>query len=201
MMKEPTFDTLRTKEQLGYHVANSLAYVGGVLSVHMFVRTQATKFSADYVDGRIETFLKWFVTDKLQNLTDDEYKSTVDSLITSWSRPDLNLGDEVERNWAQIYWQEYAFDISERKIKVAKSFDKAKCIQIFADLISPENPERRKLGIQVIGSSENQEDCTDDIGKIEDLQIKYHTDGDNLISSMEEYRNSMEFYPYQKLTE
>ena len=82
----------------------------------MFVRTQATKFTADFVDQRIETFLKWFVTDKLQNLTDEEYKATVDSLITSWSRPDLNLSNEVDRNWAQIYWQEYAFDINERNI-------------------------------------------------------------------------------------
>ena len=203
LMKEPTFDTLRTKEQLGYHVSNSLGYTSGIQSLHMFVRTQATKFTADFVDQRIETFLKWFVTDKLQNLTDEEYKATVDSLITSWSRPDLNLSNEVNRNWAQIYWQEYAFDINERNIAAAKSCDKDKCIRIFTDLISPDNPERRKFSVQVIGNSEvqDEESSIDDIDENMDFQIKYHTDGDNFVSNVDEYRNSLEFYPYKKFTD
>ena len=203
LMKEPTFDTLRTKEQLGYHVSNSLGYTSGIQSLHMFVRTQATKFTADFVDQRIETFLKWFVTDKLQNLTDEEYKATVDSLITSWSRPDLNLSNEVNRNWAQIYWQEYAFDINERNIAAAKSCDKDKCIRIFTDLISPDNPERRKFSVQVIGNSEvqDEENSIDDIDENMDFQIKYHTDGDNFVSNVDEYRNSLEFYPYKKFTD
>merc|ERR1719414_2314956 len=66
LMKEPTFDTLRTKEQLGYEVSNYLGYTSGIMSLYMFVRTQATKFSADFVDQHIETFLKSFVNDKLQ---------------------------------------------------------------------------------------------------------------------------------------
>ena len=198
LMKEPTFDTLRTKEQLGYHVSNYLDYCSGILGFKMYVRTQATKFTADYVDERIETFLKWFATDKLPNITDSEFKATVDSLITSWSRPDLTLGDEVSGHWGHILRKDYAFDINERMISAAKSCDKDKCIRIFADLISPENPERRKLSVQVIGNSEGTEDF-DDIDENLDLQIKYHTDGDNFITNIEEYRNSLEYYPFYEL--
>merc|ERR1712062_362161 len=203
LMNDPVFDTLRTKEQLGYHVANYLAETSGIQSLYMFVRTQATKFTADFVDQRIETFLKWFVTDNLQKLTNDEYKATVDSLITSWSKPDLTLSKEVDRNWGQIYWQQYAFDINERNIAAAKSCSKEKCIQILTDLISPNSPERRKFSVQVIGSSETQDEDNgiDDIDENMNLQIKYHTDGDNFVSNIDEYRNSLEFYPYRKLTD
>jgi len=203
LMKEPTFDTLRTKEQLGYEVSNYLGYTSGIMSLYMFVRTQATKFSADFVDQHIETFLKSFVNDKLQNLTNDEYKATVDSLIKSWSRPDLTLSEEVDQNWCQIYWQQYAFDINERNIAAAKSCDKDNCIRILTGLISPDNPERRKFSVQVIGSSETQDEDSsiDDIDENMNFQIKYHTDGDNFVSNIDEYRNSLEFYPYRNVTD
>jgi nardilysin len=203
LMKEPTFDTLRTKEQLGYNVSTSLAYTSGSMNLYMSVTTQATKFTADFVDQRIETFLKWFVNDKLQNLTNDEYKATVDSLIKSWSRPNLTLSEEVDLNWGQIYWQQYAFDIDEKNIAAATSCNKDKCIRQLTDLISPDNPERCKFSIQVIGSSETQDEdtSTDDIDENKNFQIKYHTDGDNFVSNIEEYRNSLEFYPYRNVTD
>ena len=40
IMDEPTFNTLRTKEQLGYHVYSCLTVTSGILGVSVFVNTQ-----------------------------------------------------------------------------------------------------------------------------------------------------------------
>jgi hypothetical protein len=34
---------------------------------------QATKFSAEHVDSRIEAFVDWFTDDKLANLSDEDF--------------------------------------------------------------------------------------------------------------------------------
>jgi len=88
-------------------------------------------------------------------------------------------------------------------IAAATSCNKDKCIRILTDLISPDNPERCKFSIQVIGSSETQDEdtSTDDIDENKNFQIKYHTDGDNFVSNIDEYRNSLKFYPYRNVTD
>ena len=58
---EPCFDTLRTKEQLGYAVYSMLRNTYGILGISITVNSQATKFSADHVNERIESFLTWFL--------------------------------------------------------------------------------------------------------------------------------------------
>ncbi len=41
------------------------------LSLLMF---QASKFSPQHVDGRIDTFLEWFLNEKLAKMPEDEFK-------------------------------------------------------------------------------------------------------------------------------
>jgi nardilysin len=56
LMEEPIFDTLHTLEQLGYAVNLTPRNTYGVFGLSVTVLTQATKFTADHVDQRIENF-------------------------------------------------------------------------------------------------------------------------------------------------
>jgi nardilysin len=40
LMKEPTFDTLRTKEQLGYNVSSGLTITNGIAGISFYVNSQ-----------------------------------------------------------------------------------------------------------------------------------------------------------------
>ena len=52
----------------------------------------------------------------------------------------------------------------------------------------------------LIGNSEDTEDFDDiDEADIEDLQLNYHADDDNFITNIEDYRNTLECYPFYKL--
>lgn len=53
---ENLFDTLRTKEQLGYDVSSAVRMNFGVLAYSITVNSQEDKFTASHVDERIESF-------------------------------------------------------------------------------------------------------------------------------------------------
>ena len=78
MMEEPVFDTLRTQEQLGYAVNMVMRNTYGVLGLTVTVNTQATKFTPQHVDERIETFFKDFVKD---SFTEETATKAIQSLI------------------------------------------------------------------------------------------------------------------------
>ena len=46
-----------------------------------------------------------------------------------------------------------------------------------------------------------EDTSTDDIDENKNFQIKYHTDGENFVSNIDEYRNSLKFYPYRNVTD
>lgn len=53
---EHLFDTLRTKEQLGYDVSSTIRMNFGILGYSITVNSQENNFTASHVDGRIEAF-------------------------------------------------------------------------------------------------------------------------------------------------
>ena len=64
---------------------------------------QATKFTADFVDERIEAFVDWFLGDKLKKLEDAEYESTIATLVKAQKTADVTLSEEFNRNWSAFF--------------------------------------------------------------------------------------------------
>lgn len=58
IFSEPCFDTLRTKEQLGYTVTSGVRHTHGVLG--FVVGVQSSRHPPGFVDARIEAFLEAF---------------------------------------------------------------------------------------------------------------------------------------------
>ena len=107
---------LRTQQQLGYHVFNTLRNTYGVLGFSVTVNTQATKFSPDHVDDSIEKFLELFVKEHLDN--EAEVLETVASLAKLKMKADVTLEEEVARNWGEITGREYLFDRFEKEAEI-----------------------------------------------------------------------------------
>merc|ERR1712096_450767 len=115
LMEEPVFDTLRTQEQLGYSVAMTLRNTYGVLGLSVTVNTQATKFTAEHVEQRIENFFKEFIAD---HLTEEEVGEAVSALTKLKLRADVTLEEEVSRNWQEIMSKEYVFNRNEKEVAI-----------------------------------------------------------------------------------
>ena len=198
------------------------------------------------MDSRIEAFLQWFINDKLGKLSvtkiliffcnyiflrqinnlftffkDDEFNTTITTLIKMKSQADVTLSEDFERNWNEIQSREYLFDRNLREIKLFEECDKQKMVEFVTAVISKSKENRRKLSVQVVGSSEmgkNKivlvvqflrlnllflgEETLEDQPDDAIFDIKYDEVGSNenlFITNIETYKSSLSFYPLHKI--
>ncbi|XP_063074954.1 nardilysin [Engraulis encrasicolus] len=153
-MEEPCFDFLRTKETLGYHVYPTCRNTSGVLGFSVTVETQATKFNSEFVETKIEEFLVSF-GEKMAALSDEAFKTQVTALVKLKECEDTHLGEEVDRNWAEVVTQQYVFDRLNREIDALKLMTKA---ELVSWLMEHRGPASRKLSVHVVGFGVEEND-------------------------------------------
>ncbi|KAG9483024.1 hypothetical protein GDO78_009125 [Eleutherodactylus coqui] len=154
-MEEPCFDFLRTKQTLGYHVYPTCRNTSGILGFSVTVETQANKFNSEVVDKKIEEFLVCF-GEKIENLTDDAFKTQVKALIKLKECEDTHLGEEVDRNWGEVLTQQYLFDRLEKEIDVLRTFNKEDMVRWFQ---VHRGCDRKVLSVHVVGFGEKEPDA------------------------------------------
>ncbi|XP_076076518.1 nardilysin-like [Mytilus galloprovincialis] len=159
-MKEPCFDTLRTKHQLGYEVYSQNLVTNGILGMSIVVEFQAHKFSMLEVDNHITKFLEDFNT-TIDDMTETEFSSLVASLIVVKQTEDSNLGEEASRSWKEILEQLYVFDILEKEISVLRTISLDSFKSWFKQYLPKEH---RRISFQVLGHTEQTTTTTADIG-------------------------------------
>ncbi|XP_035529569.1 nardilysin-like [Morone saxatilis] len=146
-MEEPCFDFLRTKETLGYHVYPTCRNTSGVLGFSVTVETQATKFNTELVELKIEEFLASF-GEKLNSLTEEAFNTQVTALVKLKECEDTHLGEEVDRNWAEVVTQQYVFDRLNREIEALKQMTRTELVSWFKE---HRGQNSRKLSVHVVG--------------------------------------------------
>ncbi|KAM4625377.1 nardilysin-like [Polymixia lowei] len=153
-MEEPCFDFLRTKETLGYHVYPTCRNTSGVLGFSVTVETQATKFSSEVVELKIEEFLVSF-GQTLNALTEEAFSTQVTALVKLKECEDTHLGEEVDRNWAEVVTQQYIFDRLNREIDALKQMNRAELVSWFQE---HRGQNSRKLSVHVVGFGPEEND-------------------------------------------
>merc|ERR1719483_1100654 len=192
LMEEPVFDTLRTQEQLGYAVSMTLRNTYGVFGLSVTVNTQATKFTADHVDLRIDNFFKEFIA---SHLTEEEVGEAVAALTKLKLRADVTLEEEVHRNWQEITSKEYIFNRNEKEVAILAEIGLEDIKTLLLPLLST-----KKLSVHVVGSDNPipaQETMTTDT---KETIIKYHT-GDQLVGEPYAWKKQLVTHPVLFITE
>uniref|UniRef100_A0AAQ4RPA4 Nardilysin a (N-arginine dibasic convertase) n=1 Tax=Gasterosteus aculeatus aculeatus TaxID=481459 RepID=A0AAQ4RPA4_GASAC len=154
-MEEPCFDFLRTKETLGYHVYPTCRNTSGVLGFSVTVETQATKFNTELVELKIEEFLASF-GETLNSLSEEAFSTQVTALVKLKECEDTHLGEEVDRNWAEVVTQQFVFDRLNREIEALKKMTRAELISWFKE---HQGQNSRKLSVHVVGFGAEEKDC------------------------------------------
>lgn len=172
-VEEPLFDSLRTKEQLGYYVASSVRINYGIAGYSITVNSQETKHSAGHVDERIEVFRSKMLQ-ILDEMPQDEYEHVRESLIKIKQVVDMSLNEEVSRNWGEITCEEYLFDRKRKEVEILKILNKQEIIDF---CLNNERTNLRKLSIQVIGNvTQNNGDVTEE--QIDGVESAEEEDGE-----------------------
>lgn len=110
--REPCFDTLRTKEQLGYLVSSGGRSHAGTIGFHILVQSQN---DSKFIENRIEAFLE-SLEKTIEEMSEDEFEKQKQSLIDNKLQKVKNLYEESSRLWRHI--QDGYFDFQRRESAV-----------------------------------------------------------------------------------
>ncbi|WIA37472.1 hypothetical protein OEZ86_014388 [Tetradesmus obliquus] len=146
VLYEPVYDTLRTKQQLGYSVSSGARLTHGVCGFCVVVVSPA--FSAAEVEGRIEAFLQDFAG-TLQAMPQEEFDRHKAALASNKLQKDTALAQEADRAWEQVFNARYEFICKEQEAALLQSITLAELQQFYATHVAPSSAQRRKLTVRL----------------------------------------------------
>lgn len=107
MADEPCFDTLRTKEQLGYVVHSSAQMNAMTHNYRVLIQSEK---SPEYLEKRIEVFLNKF-GETLRNMPEAEFEDYKVSIINKRLERLKNLDQENRRFWHHVSMEGFDFEL------------------------------------------------------------------------------------------
>lgn len=145
ILEEPTFDQLRTKEQLGYIVFSGPRCSATTQSYRILVQSERTP---EYIQSRIEEFLK-AQYNAIRKMSDKDFEDHKRSLITKRLEKDKNLGEESGRLWSEI--DSSYLDFEEKEILAAdiRKVTKEDVLALYRAKVHPLSQTRSKLSINL----------------------------------------------------
>uniref|UniRef100_A0A8C7I9X5 Nardilysin convertase n=1 Tax=Oncorhynchus kisutch TaxID=8019 RepID=A0A8C7I9X5_ONCKI len=200
-MEEPCFDFLRTKETLGYHVYPTCRNTSGVLGFSVTVETQATKFNTELVELKIEEFLSSF-GEKLSALTESAFNTQVTALVKLKECEDTHLGEEVDRNWAEVVTQQYVFNRLHREIEALKQMTRAELGSWYLEHRG-HNCRKLSVHVSVCVYKRDEEECGSssygEVSKLTFLPASPKMAAATSIMDIPSFTQSLTLFPYHKI--
>jgi insulysin len=154
MLQEPTFDQLRTKEQLGYVVFSGARTC--IASIFYRVLIQSER-EPDYLEGRIESLLLRFRSD-LEKMSDSEFEAHRRSVITQKQEKLKNLGSETGRMADNIENEYFDFYKLDHDVVELKRLSKKDIQDFYHEFIDPHSKTRAKLSVHMIAQNQPKDD-------------------------------------------
>merc|ERR1719232_972983 len=112
LLKEPVYNQLRTKEQLGYIVGAQKSPIGTV--AHYKFNVQSNQYDADYLEHRINAFFEQW---KDWEPSEAEVENSKLVMINKLKQKNTSLSSEATMNWGHILKEEFDFNLREQRIK------------------------------------------------------------------------------------
>jgi insulysin len=145
ILSEPAFDTLRTKEQLGYIVGANTWTTPGDDETGLRIVVQSERGPV-YLEGRVEAFLD-HMKGVIEHMTDEQFVEQKHGLERKWREVPKNLNEEVTRFWAQI---DSGFLDFSRRVEDAEyltTVSKQDVLSLFLAHVHPSSKTRSKVSI------------------------------------------------------
>ena len=144
LLDEPCFDTLRTKEQLGYTVECSYKFTAGV--VGFFFSIISSTHTTVYLEERIEYFINCCAT-YFRMMSEEEYIKRRKALHTSLSVPHTNLDESADELFSAITERHFCFSSEAKIAESVLSVSKDQMLEWFEKYVL--NEGRKKLVVCV----------------------------------------------------
>lgn len=146
VLHEPCYNTLRTKEQLGYAVFSGAMRANGVQGLRVIVQSEK---HPSYVDQRIEAFLTQ-ARAIIEDLSDDEFERHREAVAAIRLEKPKNLASLSSRFWSEIFSQQYFFKRAEVEVAYLRTIKKSDLLEFFDDFIKYDARYRQKLSVHIL---------------------------------------------------
>ncbi|SCU94449.1 LAME_0F07492g1_1 [Lachancea meyersii CBS 8951] len=138
LIDEPAFDTLRTKEQLGYVVFSSALNTHGTINLRLLIQSER---DTAYLESRIEAFLAK-TEQSLENMTEEEFSGHKTALCKTLLQKYKNLSEEHLRFTTTIYIGDYNFVHKERKARLIETLTKSDILEFYRQHVMSEGASK-----------------------------------------------------------
>ena len=155
MLQEPTFDQLRTKEQLGYIVFSGARISVATTFYRVLVQSER---DPDYLEGRIEAHLSRFRAE-LEKMSDSDFEAHQRSVINRKQETLKNLASETGRladNIGNEYFDFYKLD---HDVVELKKLTKEDIEDFYHQFIDPHSRTRAKLSVHMIAQGKAKDEA------------------------------------------
>ncbi|KAG5339101.1 NRDC protein, partial [Acromyrmex heyeri] len=174
------------------HTTIDVRDIDGILGYSITVCIQANKYTTEYVDKKIDEFLRWFKND-LETFTEKELDDYKEMFLKSRLHDKANLEDEVERNWEVIVKCTYIFGFHEQEILALKKINVNKLREWLADHILNES-NFRKLSLHIVGSISKKAKYIH-LEYINDDNQQYKPNKNHCITEVGDYKKKLFMFP------
>ncbi|XP_053088326.1 insulin-degrading enzyme isoform X2 [Pangasianodon hypophthalmus] len=146
IIHEPCFNTLRTKEQLGYIVFSGPRRANGVQGLRFIIQSEK---APHYLESRVEAFLK-IMEKNVEEMSDEAFHKHIQALAIRRLDKPKKLAAECAKYWGEIISQQYNFDRDNIEVAYLKTLTKDNIMQFYKDLLSIDAPKRHKVSVHVL---------------------------------------------------
>ena len=157
IMREPCFDQLRTKEQLGYLVWSGTHELQNAEGLRFIV--QSDKHDAAYLDGRVEAMLgapqegveQTYMCTLLAEMSAEQFADNVAAVIAKKLEKDKTPWQQTLRFWNEVTDMTYQFDRAEVEAEALKEISQAEIVAFFETHVAVGAPKRSRFCTQIFG--------------------------------------------------
>lgn len=175
IISEPCFNTLRTKEQLGYIVFSGVRRTSEAQGLRVLVQSDK---HPRYVERRIDSFIDSML-DYLSTMSEEQFEDYKKALATLRLEKPKKLSARCALYWNEIIGQQYNFDRVNIEVAYLKTITRQQLLSFYKKHVH--STARHKLSIHVVSTAtennsfdnhiiENFADSsTDEVKKIDDI--------------------------------
>ncbi|XP_077114691.1 insulin-degrading enzyme isoform X1 [Ranitomeya variabilis] len=196
IIAEPCFNTLRTKEQLGYIVFSGPRRANGIQGLRFIIQSEK---QPHYLESRVEAFLKT-MEKSLEEMTDEAFQKHIQALALRRLDKPKKLSAECAKYWGEIISQQYHFDRDNVEVAYLKTLAKDDIIKFYKDLLAVEALRRHKVSVHVLAREMDSCPVVGEFPSQNDVNLAPAPalPQPDVISNMTEFKRSLPLFPLVK---
>ncbi|XP_012541828.2 insulin-degrading enzyme isoform X2 [Monomorium pharaonis] len=188
IIAEPCFNTLRTKEQLGYIVFSGIRRTSGAQGLRVIVQSDK---HPQYVEKRIDSFIDSML-DHISTMPEEQFEEHKKALATLRLEKPKMLSARCTLYWNEIVCQQYNFDRVNIEVAYLKTITRQQLLNFCKENVH--SKARHKLSVHIISTAIENESLDISTGKIADSANEEIKKIDDIMS----FKNSQTLYPILK---